>query len=352
MYKIYMVIKNNNMKNDFKKVIKNGKDFYYQNNENKKIKNKITNKKTLTYIKSLVIPPAYEKVIISLNPRDDVAYIGYDKAGREQRIYSKYHNEKVTKEKYCILSDFVEKMPEINKDINKLLKNEKLTKNKLIAVILKIISLCYFRIGNIKYQKKYKSYGISTIQKKHITVDKNAKKIKIKFVGKKGVINECKICDKTLIDIITSIYAKRKNSDIIFRYDKKNGNNSRSKDINSDDINNFLKTYNSKFTSKIYRTYYANIKLLEILTTKAIPDVITNRKKIIKQSIESISVLLHHTSAICKKKYIDNDVINMYIDNPDEFKKIFMNSVLTNEKSKSNDNIGKSFSIFLKKKCI
>ena len=71
-----------------------------------------------------------------------------------------------------------------------------------------------------------------------------------------------------MIDIITSIYAKRKNSDIIFRYDKKNGNNSRSKNINSDDINNFLKKYNTKFTSKIYRTYYANIKLLEMLTTK------------------------------------------------------------------------------------
>ena len=146
---------------------------------------KITNKKTLAYIKSLTIPPAYKRVIISLKPQDDVAYIGYDKVGREQRIYSKYHNERVTREKYCILSDFVEQIPKINKDIDKILKNERLTKEKLIAVILKIISLCYFRIGNIKYQKKYKSYGVSTIQKKHITIDKNAKKIKIKFIGKK-----------------------------------------------------------------------------------------------------------------------------------------------------------------------
>jgi DNA topoisomerase-1 len=333
-----------------KKIIKNGKNFYYQNNKN----TKITNKKTLAYVKSLTIPPAYQKVIISLNPQEDVAYIGYDKAGREQRIYSKYHNDRVTKEKYCILSDFVEQMPKINKDIDKLLKNERLTKEKLIAVILKIISLCYFRIGNIKYQKKYKSYGISTTQKKHITIDKNAKKIKIKFIGKKGVINECKICNETLIDIITSIYAKRKNSDIIFRYDKKNGNNSRSKNINSDDINKFLKKYNKKFTSKIYRTYYANIKLLEILTTKKIPDAITNRKKLIKQSIELVSVLLHHTSAICKKKYIDNDVINMYVENPDEFKKIFLgeNKNLNKQTNKTKQNIKKSFSTFLKKKCI
>lgn len=329
-------------KNKNKKVVRIGKKFYY--NENKNLKNEIKDKKTLNYIKSLVIPPAYEKVIISLNPTDDVAYIGYDKAGREQRIYSKNHNLRVTGEKYCILAKFVEKLPKISKDINKILKQKEMSQEKLIAVILKVISLCYFRVGNMKYQKKYESYGISTIQKKHITIQKNSnnniKKIKIKFVGKKGVVNECNICDKTLIDIITSIYAKRKNSETIFKYIP-TGSKSKGKFIRSDNINNFLKRYDTDFTSKIYRTYYANIKMLEILDEKKIPETITGRKKIIKQTVELVSTLLHHTSSICKKKYIDNDIINMYIENPEKYKRIF----------KKNGDIPKQFMNFLKSKC-
>ena len=162
-------IKNNNNNNSKNNKIKNNKIKkktkkekiqykYFYEDENNSSATPISNKKIINYVESLTIPPAYDNVKISLNPNDDVAFIGYDKAGREQRIYSKSHNIRVTKEKYCILHKFVLKLPEIEKDINAELKKKEMTKRKLISIILKIISLCYFRVGNIKYQKKYKSY--------------------------------------------------------------------------------------------------------------------------------------------------------------------------------------------------
>lgn len=325
------------MNNKSEKVIriKKGKkkyDYVSQSNKSKKI----NNKKTLDYIKSLVIPPAYENVIISLNPDDDVAYIGYDVSGREQRIYTKKHNEKVTKNKYCALSRFIKLFPKIERDINKLLKHDELTKEKTIAIILKIISLCYFRIGNIKYKKKYNSHGITTITKKHISEGKDKKGnkyIKIKFIGKKGVNNECKICDKQMVNILSGIYITKTKDDLLFRYNNKYN-------IRSDDINSFLKKYDTEFTSKIYRTYYANVKLLELLQKKEISNTISSRKKVIDDVIESVSILLHHTKAICKKKYIDNDIIEMYIEEPDKFKNNF---IMTKNKNGLNE--------FLMKKC-
>lgn len=154
-------------------------NFYYTDASGKKI----TNKEQLEYIKNLHIPPAYNDVIIFYIKNPKILFQGYDAAGRLQQIYSPSHCKKQCRKKFKALIDFGYQLPKIYSDCDKYISNIRPTKNKIIAIIIKIISTCYFRIGNHKYLKLYNSHGISNIKKSHIKEVSNG--LKIEFVGKK-----------------------------------------------------------------------------------------------------------------------------------------------------------------------
>jgi hypothetical protein len=97
--------------------------------------------------------------------------------------------KKASKAKFCKLAEFGKSLPKIQSDINKYIMSTRVTQNKIIALILQIIWICGFRVGNLKYQQLYESHGISNIFKSHITFNENG--AIIEFKGKKSVINKC-----------------------------------------------------------------------------------------------------------------------------------------------------------------
>jgi len=123
--------KNNKKKKEFIYKLSNGKQ--------------ITDKKTLDYIKSLACPPGLNKVEINLDPNAEIACTGYDIKGKKQYTYSKKHNERVEKEKFCKLIAFGRSLPKIRKKYNKDLSSTN-QKTRIIALVLKIIESCNFRI--------------------------------------------------------------------------------------------------------------------------------------------------------------------------------------------------------------
>jgi DNA topoisomerase-1 len=173
---------------------KNNNLFLLKNNKNEVLKDK----KIHDYVKSLVIPPAYTNVKIFMVDKPKILFEGYDAKGRKQQIYSPQWRGKKNKEKMQALLSFGKSLPKIQGDVNKYINNKKVTKKKLISLILHIISICYFRVGNIKYQKLYGSYGISNIKVSHVSMLKDI--MRIRFIGKKGVDNRCDIIDKRIIN--------------------------------------------------------------------------------------------------------------------------------------------------------
>ena len=130
-----------------------------------------------------MIPPAYRNVKIFYEKSPKILYEGFDDKDRKQQIYSKAWVKKAEKQKFQELYRFGQKFPKIMLDINANISKPSLTRKKIISLILRIISICYFRIGNLKYQKLYGSHGISNIKAKHLKIGK--KKMFVKFIGKK-----------------------------------------------------------------------------------------------------------------------------------------------------------------------
>ena len=311
-------------------------NFIYSNKHGR-----ITNKDVIQKIKKYNIPPAWKNVEITLN--NDLIAIGYDNAGRKQYIYSEKYNEMKRISKYCSLIDFICVIPKIRKDIQHNLNKKDMSKEKLIALLLNIIIVCSFRVGTENNKIKYNSNGISTITKKEVAFDKNI--VVIDFIGKKQVRNTCKIDNTKLVGLLKDLYKMSKPKETIF---KMNGSN-----VTINDVNNYLKSFNNNVTSKVFRTWLANTKLIDKLVFQIKKEKVdisseNNRNKLIRQIKKEIAEEMHHTVAVCSKSYLINEMIELFIKNPQQF-----NNLIINNYKKKKGNIASEISLlhFLKLFC-
>ena len=279
---------------------------YYKN------KVEITNSDEIDKIKLLKIPPAYENVTI-INNKKIIAY-GYDSKNRKQVLYNPKFIAKQNIIKYKKISSSIKFFSKLKKKIARDLSNTD-EKIKAIAIIITLIFTCGFRIGNKKYEKENNSVGLTTLKYNHLKFENN--KITIDFIGKKGVRNLAYCNHKIINEYLSNKYKiTTSKDDYIFTY----GIN---KIITSNDVNEYLKKIsnyysdtktNTIITTKDLRTWTANtlfITFFKKLRRNDNNDNNDNRniEKIIKKAIEMVAEKLHNTYSICKKSYIDPEII-------------------------------------------
>jgi DNA topoisomerase-1 len=280
------------------------------------------------YIKKLVIPPNYNdvKIFYQKQGQPKILYQGFDNKKRLQRIYSAAWKKKAVRKKFCELLNFAEQIQKISAAVKEQMMSEKLTKKKMIAMIMRIVMVCYFRIGNKRYQELYGSFGAMNVQKKHIKFKKDAggtEYMFISFSGKKGVLNICDITDRQLIGEVKKLLTFRDDDEMVFQWLDHGVNIP----VRAIEINFWLKEFDPVITSKDFRTYDANIFLIIFLRAQRDPMKLTHtqRKKIIVDAMKQISEKIHNTPAILKKNYTAGGIVDMYLNEPTRFKRYFTN---------------------------
>jgi|TARA_B110000208_G_scaffold46722_1_gene61968 DNA topoisomerase-1 len=259
------------------------------------------------YLEGLYVAPAYNDVKI-FPPRKKVRAIGTDERGRKQYIYHKDYRKKSNKKKYVQLYTFGKKYKEIVSKINSDLSSFRDDKNKQIAMILKMIDECNFRVGNEKYLKENKSRGVCTLNTENVSVKKNT--VKITFRGKKGITNACEITNDMLKKHIKHKVKTQRKKDRLFTYRV----NNRYATIRASDVNNYLKQFGN-ISAKNFRTWRANIDLLKLLVL----NVENKNGSYLKECIKSVAGNLHHTPEICKKNYLNEDILKLYTNDKIKF---------------------------------
>ena len=283
----------------------------------RKIKTKRKNNYTHTYtdkkgksIKkpklNIYIAPAYRDVKINLNPNAKVLAIGKDDRDRPQYIYNPKQVKKRCNSKFKKLINFGKNYDKITRHIEQDFSKRGESKNKQIAMILKIIMDCNFRIGNDRYTRDNNSFGVSTLTCKHVKRKKNL--VLIDFIGKKGVRNTCVVKNKKIRNNLLTQKKKKQSDDRIFVHD--------GVEIKSTDVNEYLKRLGN-YTTKNFRTWGANTELIRSLLDD----------NDLSESVDMVAQKLHHTSAICKKNYIDPKLIQFYERNEKKFKTYFRGDV-------------------------
>jgi len=304
--------------------------------ENNKV---ITDKEVIERINKLVIPPAYKEVKIADTPKNYLQATGIDDKGRKQYIYRPSFVEKRAKGKYCQLKHFGQMIGQIRRDIRQNMLSDKpiQSKEKMMSLILYLLDTCHFRIGNIHYYNQHKTHGVSTLLISHLTF--KPKELDIEFVGKKSVINKCSVKDPLTIKLIKELVkiAKKIKSPFVFNYN----DNGKNRLIRPDEINTFLSKYHPDIILKMYRTWSANQVFLEEMIKrqkefKLLDKSLANknnhknppkeekrvertRNKLMKEILIEIANKLHNTPTVSKKSYLDNNLVEIYMNDPSYF---------------------------------
>jgi len=280
---------------------KQGNSFVYKNKQGV-----ITDKETIERIEALVIPPAWNDVIIHASPKARVLAKGRDSAGRQQAIYNPNFRKKQDKLKFDRTLRFAANLPKLRKQLKKDLNRRKFGKEKVLATIVTLIDQAYFRVGNEKYAKQNKSYGITTLRSKHTDVKGNT--VTFNFIGKSGKEHTKKITDQQIATIVRHLDELPGHE--IFRYQDDDGT---MHDIHSNDVNAYIKAHmGEEFTAKDFRTWGGTL----VATTQLIAAERSTdekvRAKIVTQVVKETAERLGNTPAIARSSYIDPRVIDAF----------------------------------------
>jgi DNA topoisomerase I len=293
---------------------KKGDNYIYEYHD--KHHKRVSSSKTKRTLQNLYLPPALDHVHINTNQSEKVLAIGKDTKGRPQYTYNKRYTKKQTREKFKHMIKLGESYQKILRKIQSDIYQEAETKDKQIAMVLRLVIDCSFRIGNEKYTRENKSYGVTTLESRHVRI--SGPQIKIKFRGKKGVMNECIFRNKKLSRNLRRKKHSLKNTDRIFTYRSKNN----FFDIRPTDVNLYLKKFGD-FTTKNFRTWCANIEFIHQLMKQSelFLDISKgSRTKIINRCIDNVAHKLHNTRSVCKSNYLDPNLLETALRFPNKLK--------------------------------
>ena len=173
---------------------KKGKKFIYYYIKNNK---QINNTNTIKRINNLRIPPAWNNVWISNNKNNNIQVVGTDSKGRKQYKYHEKHIIEAEKKKFIKLYDFIKSIPKLERTMSRHRRTKHVySKESVIVTMLWIVKTVHMRVGKECYAKKNKSYGVSSLLKKHITFLTD--KIIFNFKGKSNKRLRYVIKNKTI----------------------------------------------------------------------------------------------------------------------------------------------------------
>ncbi|HSK74529.1 MAG TPA: hypothetical protein VK892_22700 [Pyrinomonadaceae bacterium] len=262
----------------------------------------------LERIKSLVIPPAWKYVRISPSPRSSLQAVGMDTTGRVQYLYNESFRKKQEKKKFQKIEKFGEYIPKLRKTTNEHLELEGFPREKVLALMTRLINSLYIRLGSPDSVKHYRTYGITTLQNRHLEIKRGGQLI-FSFVGKHHVKHRKVLVDKELAAVMRDLKAiggARK----LFNYLDENG---KPRPVKAKDINQYLKEITApEFSAKDFRTWGGTLLTAVELADLGTAEDEKQIKKNICNAVKRVAEQLGNTPTVCRGSYIHPAVIKSY----------------------------------------
>jgi DNA topoisomerase-1 len=265
-------------------------------------------KADLDRIDELKIPPAWTDVAINPAATGRVQVIGKDAAGRWQYLYHASHTRAQELRKFQRITKFAQAIPEMRKTVARHLRQPGLTRERVLAAILRILSTCYMRPGSEVYANENGSYGIATLRRKHVNV--KGDRIEFDFPGKSGVRQQRQLKDRQVARVIRDTIKLPGFN--VFKYQNGDGNPTK---ITRRHINEYIKeVMGTNFSAKDFRTWAGTLVCACALArvNDEIPEKKTARKKKIVAAIKETAEVLGNTPAVCRSSYVCPEIINSY----------------------------------------
>lgn len=274
-----------------------GKGFCYASSDGEIIRCESTKAR----IKALGIPPAWSDVQICKFSHCKIQAIGKDIKGRAQYIYHPEWTEQQQNRKFSLLPEFAKKTPRIRQKCHSLIGEDLDNRTTILAIATLILAETGMRVGNQKYRRLNKTYGLSTLQMQHIASDDET--VKFSFTGKHNKEQTFSVINKALSETLETIIDKYEDDDnrIILSYEE----DENVEMISHCEINDFIKKIiGTAFSSKFFRTWTGTrLALFFARDAMRLESEVANAS-FEAQLVSLVANELGNTPAICRKYYI------------------------------------------------
>jgi len=283
--------------------IKHGEHFRYVDKNDEPITDPVIIKR----IKSLVLPPAWVEVKISPVVNSHLQAVGLDEKGRKQYRYHPDWAKFRDQTKYEKMIDFGGALPKIRTQVAEDLAKHGLPREKVLATIVKLLEKTMIRIGNEQYAKENQSYGLTTLQNKH--VDVGSMKVTINFKGKSGQFHTIELEDRRLARLIGRLQDLPGQN--LFQFIDADDN---LHGIDSTDVNEYIQEIaDAEFTAKDFRTWRGTVLTALLLAAAERAKTQKENKKIVTQVVKEVAAELGNTPTVCRKCYIHPIIIDSFV---------------------------------------
>jgi DNA topoisomerase I len=268
----------------------------------------ITDEERLERVRALAIPPAWSDVWISRSARSKLQATGVDAAGRKQYLYHPAYRAKQEQAKYDKLVRFAERLPQLRAAMAEHMELEGLPPEKVAAIAVRLVNLGWFRVGGDRYAKNSRTFGITTLQKNHVTI--RGARISFRYRGKHSIMLRSAVVDAELAQAVRDLRALPGRR--LFQFEQPDGTRC---NLDQRRLNDYIKTYlGDEFTAKDFRTWGGTLIAAIELAQHEPPENPTQAKRRIAAVMRKVGERLGNTPAVARSSYVSPAVVEQYLD--------------------------------------
>jgi len=264
----------------------------------------------LERLRGRAIPPAWTDVWICPWPNGHLQATGRDAAGRLQYLYHPVWREQRDREKFERMFEFARSLPGLRAAVERDLARRGLTRDRLLACTTRLLDRGFFRIGGEEYAAGNGSFGLATLQKRHVRLQDRGVMV-FDYVANGGRPRAQRIVDRGAYAVIRPL-KRRRGEPQLFCY--RNGRGWAP--VRSDDVNAYIREHtDGPHSAKDFRTWHATVLAavaLAVLGGRARTE--TARRRVASHATREVSRYLGNTPTVCRDSYIDPRVFERFYD--------------------------------------
>jgi DNA topoisomerase-1 len=271
---------------------------------------RIVNEEVLERIRELVIPPAWKDVWICPYPLGHIQAVGTDAAGRRQYLYHEQWRARRDQEKFDEMLRFARALPRIRSTAEKHLARRGLTRERVLACSVRLLDRGFFRVGTEDYAEQNRTYGVATMQKRHVTLGPRGLLV-FDYVAKSGKKRVQSVVDPKVYAVVKKLKERRDGRELLAFKDGPTW-----VDVRSDHINEYIKAIAGEdFSAKDFRTWHGTVlAAVALAVSVGAAASKTARERAIARAVKEVAYYLGNTPAVCRASYIDPRVFDRYRD--------------------------------------
>jgi DNA topoisomerase-1 len=276
---------------------------------------RIDDPEVLQRIGELAIPPAWREVWICMDPHGHLQATGIDAAGRKQYLYHEKWRVHRDRQKFDSMVAFGQALPRLRRRVARDLRPaadgksapSELSRERVLACSVRLLDLGFFRIGSEDYAERNESFGLTTMLRKHVTIDGD--QLVFDFPAKSGQRRVQAIADGDALAVVTELKRRRAGSQLLAY--RKDG---RWAELQADEVNDYVKRRSGgDFTAKDFRTWNATVLAAVALAADDAPaESRAARERRVSAAVKTVSAYLGNTPAVARASYVDPRVIDRF----------------------------------------